>query len=74
MVTISCITKFHAFNLAEQLERNALLSRLYTAYASQKHIYVEKFVKRVDKEKISPEKVYVHFDKIVNNFCTSVVP
>ena len=57
MVIISCATKFHAFNLAEQLERNELLSRLYTTYASQKNTVFKEFIKRIDKEKISPEKI-----------------
>jgi glycosyltransferase involved in cell wall biosynthesis len=57
MVTISCCGKLHAFALAEQMEKQGNLDRLFTAYAYQKNTWLRKLVKRVDKEKIPPEKI-----------------
>ncbi len=53
MVIISCITKFHSFNLAEQLERNKQLTRLYTSFAYSKNTLARNLTKRVDRENIS---------------------
>lgn len=58
MVIVSCSGKFHAFNLAEQLDKNNLLVDFYTSYASFKNTFLKKIVKRQDKEKISPDKVH----------------
>jgi glycosyltransferase involved in cell wall biosynthesis len=57
MVSVSCIGKLHAFALAEQLERNNLLHKLYTCYAYQKNTLARRIVKRVDKEKIDPTHI-----------------
>jgi glycosyltransferase involved in cell wall biosynthesis len=57
VVTISCSGKFHAFALAEQMERLGQLNRLYTTYAYQKNKLLAKIVKRVDKENIPAAKI-----------------
>lgn len=57
MVIVSCQTKFHAFALSEQLENNGLLTKFFTAYAYQKDNWLRRFVKRVDKENISRDKI-----------------
>jgi glycosyltransferase involved in cell wall biosynthesis len=57
VVTISCSGKFHAFALAEQMERLGKLNRLYTTYAYQKNKLLAKIVKRVDKENIPAAKI-----------------
>jgi glycosyltransferase involved in cell wall biosynthesis len=56
-VTISCSGKFHAFALAEQMERLGKLDQLYTTYAFQKNKVLAKLVKRIDKEKIPASKI-----------------
>lgn len=58
MVIVSCSGKFHAFNLAEQLEQNNLLTGFYTSFVSFKNTYFSKFVKRQDKEIIPIDKVH----------------
>lgn len=58
MVIVSCSTKFHAFNLAEQLERHRQLTGLWTTYAYQKNTFAQKFVSRVDTEQIPAEKIH----------------
>lgn len=57
MVTISCSGKFHAFALAEQMERFNALDRFYTTYAYQKNDLLAKIVKRVDKEQIPSDRI-----------------
>jgi glycosyltransferase involved in cell wall biosynthesis len=57
VVTISCSGKFHAFALAEQMERLGKLNRLYTTYAYQKNKLLAKIVKRIDKENIPASKI-----------------
>lgn len=57
MVTVSCAGKFHAFALAEQLNRHKLLSYLLTTFAYQKNTMMRPFAGRVDKEDIPPEKI-----------------
>lgn len=56
MVSIGCSGKFHAFALAEQLERHGLLNRLYTSFAQPVNPLASRFVSRVDKEQIPVEK------------------
>ncbi|HFA48637.1 MAG TPA: glycosyltransferase family 1 protein [Bacteroidetes bacterium] len=58
MVTISCSSKFHAFALAEQMEKHGLLKDLYTTYAYKKNTFMRRFVSRNDKENIPPEKTH----------------
>lgn len=60
MVTVSCSGKFHAFALAEQLERHQQLEALYTTYASSKNKLLKHFVKRIDKENISTNKIFTN--------------
>lgn len=60
MVTVSCAGKFHAFALAEQLERHHMLSYLLTTYAYQKNTMMRKLAGRVDKENIPTEKLKTH--------------
>ena len=57
MIKISCIGKLHSFNLAEQIANRNKLSTLYTSYAYQKNNFVRNFVRRVDKELISPNLI-----------------
>ena len=57
MIRVSCSTKFHAFALAEQLQRHQLLDRFYTTYFSQKNWYYRKLHHRVDHEKIPAGQV-----------------
>ena len=58
MVTISCSGKFHAFNLAEQLEQRALLHALYTSYAYRKNTLMRRFAGRIDKEAVPVGKTH----------------
>ena len=60
MVIVSCSTKFHAFNLSEQLERHSVLAGFYTTYAYQKNRWIRRFVSRVDKEVIPTPKIHTH--------------
>jgi len=60
LVIISCSKKFHSFALAEQMEKNGLLKSLYTTYAYPKNTLMRKFVKRVDKEDIPPNKIHTN--------------
>lgn len=54
-VTISCIGKFHAFNLAEQLNQRGYLYKLITTFFSRKRgLFPES---RKDAERIDPNKV-----------------
>ncbi len=55
---VSCIGKFHAFALSEQLQKNGVLSGLYTTYAWQKNKFMRYFANREDKENI--ESKYIH--------------
>lgn len=57
MIIVSCITKFHAFALAEQLHKHRQLSGLYTSYSYAKNTIFRNFVKRIDKEKIPVELI-----------------
>lgn len=57
MVIIACSGKFHAFSLAEQLNRHQLLHSFYTPYAYQKNANWRKLAKRVDKEEIPVDKI-----------------
>jgi glycosyltransferase involved in cell wall biosynthesis len=57
MLTLSCITKFHAFQVAEQLQKNNQLERFYTTYAAQKNPFWKRFLKRLDDEEISPDRL-----------------
>ena len=54
-VIVSCGGKFHAFNLAEQLDRHGYLHKLITTFYSQKRGLLPKF--RKDNEKFDLKKV-----------------
>ncbi len=54
---VSCSTKFHAFALAEQLQRHQLLHTFFTTYAWQKNTWMRRFAGRIDKEVISPDNI-----------------
>ena len=54
-VIISCGGKFHAFHLAEQLDKRGYLHKLLTSFYSQKRGFLPEF--RKDGEKIAPSKV-----------------
>ncbi len=59
-VIISCSGKFHAFSLAEQMDKHALLAGLFTSYAYQKNTCLRKYVKRLDKELIPVSKIHTN--------------
>lgn len=56
-VIISCSGKFHAFALADQIEKNGHLQTLYTTFASFKNTFFRKFVSRLDKEQINGKSI-----------------
>ncbi len=56
-VVVSCSGRFHAFALAEQLEKHDMLTGFYTTYAYQKNILMRRFTSRVDKENIPVRKI-----------------
>ena len=60
MVTVSCSGKFHAFALAEQMERHHLLDIFFTSYASQKNTIARLLVKRTDKESIPAANIHTN--------------
>jgi len=57
-VTISCCGKFHAFALAEQMQKNGQLNSLMTCYAYQRNTFLRRFVRRIDKEIIPASKIH----------------
>ncbi len=64
-VSISCGGKFHAFNLAEQLDKRGYLHKLITPFYSQNRGWLPEF--RKDKEQINPNKVITNiFPEIMN--------
>lgn len=65
MVTVSCSGKFHAFALAEQLDRHEILRTFYTTYANQKNTWAGRWVKRADKENINPRKIQTRLELAV---------
>jgi glycosyltransferase involved in cell wall biosynthesis len=54
MIIISCSGKFHNFALAEQLQRQGLLTKMYTTIALQKNYIIKNYIRRKDNENISP--------------------
>ncbi len=56
-VVISCSGKFHAFALAEQMEKKKYLNFFFSTFASNKNFLFKNFVRRVDREKIPIEKI-----------------
>ena len=56
-VIVSCPTKFYSFDLAEQLNKNHLLTNFYTIYFTPKNKITSVFNKRIDKENINLELV-----------------
>jgi hypothetical protein len=52
MINISCATKFHAFYLAEQMEKRKLLNKLITVYHEKRNPLLSKFNSRRDNELI----------------------
>jgi glycosyltransferase involved in cell wall biosynthesis len=59
-VIISCSGKFHAFALAEQMQKHGMLDSLFTTYAYQKNTMLRHFVKRIDKEDIPCKKIHTN--------------
>ncbi|WP_028521860.1 glycosyltransferase family 4 protein [Runella limosa] len=57
MVSIACSTKFHAFFLANELDKHGLLETIHTSFHSQKNTYLNKLHHRKDKEDISVERI-----------------
>lgn len=65
-VTISCCGKFHAFNLAEQLDKYGHLHKLITLYYSQKRKFLP--LLRNDLEVINPDKIVTNvFPFVLSN-------
>lgn len=58
MVIVSCSGKFHAFALAEQLQRHDMLTALYSVYSYKKNTLMRRFVSRRDEENIDIK--YIH--------------
>lgn len=56
-VIISCIGKFHAFDLAEQLNKHGMLEKFYTSYSSIKNPLGKHLVSRRDRENIPKDKI-----------------
>lgn len=57
MVIVSCSTKFHAFDLSEQLAQNGILTGLYTTFHSQKNNIIGQLHHRKDQERIPLDKI-----------------
>jgi glycosyltransferase involved in cell wall biosynthesis len=51
-IRVSCSTKLHSFQLAEQLAKRSSLDKLYTSFHSQVNVYFKRIVKRRDHELI----------------------
>ena len=60
-VVVSCLKKFHAFALAEQMNNNNSLRIFFTTYAYQKNFFIRKIVNRVDKEIIPKSKIKTNY-------------
>ncbi len=58
-VIVSCSGKFHAFALAEQLEKHGMLAQLYSSYSSIKNPLAKYLVSRRDKENIPKNKISI---------------
>ncbi|MEQ8909262.1 MAG: glycosyltransferase family 4 protein [Vicingaceae bacterium] len=56
-VIVSCSTKFHAFALAEQMEKHCILECFFTSYSSIKNPIAKHFISRRDREKIAPQNI-----------------
>ena len=59
-VIVSCIGKFHAFALAEQLQKHTMLSGLYSPYSWHKNKLMRRFAGRIDKEVINPRFIHTN--------------
>ena len=59
-VLVSCAGKFHAFALAEQLQKHGMLAGFYTSYAWQKNTLMRRFVRRTDREDIDARHIHTH--------------
>jgi len=57
MITISCLSKFHAFALSEQLNTNGRLTLFHTGFAGQAHPLLAKYSSRLDTEKIDSRRI-----------------
>jgi glycosyltransferase involved in cell wall biosynthesis len=57
MVNVSCPTKFHSFQLSEQLERRDILHKFFTVYHQKKNPILSRFNNRRDNEIISINKI-----------------
>ena len=71
-VIVSCSGKFHAFNLAEQLDRRGYLLKLLTTFYSKKRDWFPEV--RKDKEDIDPENVVVNILPALINIFLSKIP
>jgi glycosyltransferase involved in cell wall biosynthesis len=59
-VIVSCVGKFHAFSLVEQLQRMGVEVIFHTAYSSIKNPLLSHFVSRKDKEVICRESIVTY--------------
>lgn len=57
MITISCLSKFWAFALSEQLNTNGRLTLFHTGFAGQAHPLLAKYSSRLDSEKIDSRRI-----------------
>ena len=71
-VIISTLTKFHAFHLAEQLDKRGCLQKIITSFYSQKSLFFQRFKK--DNERISPQKVITNIFPVLIGTLLSKIP
>lgn len=57
MIRLSCSVKLHAFNLAEQLDKQHMLGKFYTTYHSIKDPVTAVFNRRKDEEQIDLKRI-----------------
>ena len=66
-IIVSCSGKFHAFALAEQLNKYNVLKKFYTSYAHQKFSYLGHFSPRFDNENIEPRRISCNLKFLLNS-------
>ncbi|MBI3591463.1 MAG: glycosyltransferase family 4 protein [Candidatus Melainabacteria bacterium] len=71
-VTISCLAKFHALHLAEQLDKRGHLHKLLTSFYSQKRLCLPEL--RKDMEKITPERVITNILPVLMGRLLNKIP
>jgi glycosyltransferase involved in cell wall biosynthesis len=66
-IIVSCSGKFHAFALAEQLNKYNVLNKFFTSYAYQKFSYLRQFSPRFDGENIDPKRISCNLKFLINS-------